>query len=310
MRNIIRLKENGFCYGVKNAIKISMETIHNPAYPRPIYLLGNLVHNDFVKKYLESSGIIILDGSSRLEMIQKIDTGTVIFSAHGVSNQVVQIAREKKLTIVDATCPYVRKTFEQIENTIHNDYDVIFVGKANHPETESALDISKNVILFETTLNQLSKDITNDKVALCHQTTMSTYDIQTAIEFLSKKFPAIQKLDMICGVTEKRQQAIQNLQDKLNDTDSMLIIVGDKTSNNSTKLFELAKRIKNANAIFVGSISEIDLDKIRTYKTIYLISGTSTPLAITLEIENVLTHLDTIHTQYYNSKLTLEDYVK
>lgn len=139
---------------------------------------------------------------------------------------------------------------------------------------------------------------------------MSTYDIQTAIEFLSKKFPAIQKLDMICGVTEKRQQAIQNLQDKLNDTDSMLIIVGDKTSNNSTKLFELAKRIKNANAIFVGSISEIDLDKIRTYKTIYLISGTSTPLAITLEIENVLTHLDTIHTQYYNSKLTLEDYVK
>jgi 4-hydroxy-3-methylbut-2-enyl diphosphate reductase len=310
MHKTIRLNENGFCYGVNNAIKISLQTIKDDSLPKPIYLLGNLVHNNFVKKYLISIGIHILDGNSRLEMIKKIHQGTIIFSAHGVSDRVVEVCKEKGLTIVDATCPYVRKTFMQMKQAIYDGYSIIFVGKENHPETEAALEISENVFLFDPLKGQLSHPITANKIALCHQTTMSSYDIQTVVDTLLYEYPNIERLNMLCNVTEKRQQAIMDLHNKLKKRENLLIVIGDKTSNNSTKLYEMAKRINEKNVIFVNDISDISLDDIRGFQTFYLISGTSTPLSIVCEIEKVLNNLDNIHTNRYYSKLTLKDYMK
>lgn len=309
MREIIKLKENGFCYGVKNAIEITNKVACDLNYPRPIYLLGNLVHNEYVKVYLEKMGIIILDGKSRLEMVKEINYGTVIFSAHGVSGEVAKIAFEKGLTVVDSTCPYVKRTFKQMENVIHNNYKVIFVGKPNHPETEAALAISPNVHLYDVSLNKLIDTDLKGNIALCHQTTMSSYDIEHIFDNLKKDYPNMVKLDMICNVTEKRQQAIIDLGKSPNLANSIIIVVGDKTSNNSTKLYEMAKRI-NSSTLFINTISDLNLNMLKKYSEIYLISGTSTPQKIIDEIYDVLNKLDIIDSDLYQSSLTIEDYIK
>lgn len=309
MRKIIKLKENGFCYGVKKAIEITNKVASDLNYPRPIYLLGNLVHNEYVKQYLEKMGIIILDGKSRLEMIKEIDYGTVIFSAHGVSHEVEKIAFEKGLTVVDSTCPYVKRTFNQMENVIHNNYQIIFVGKQNHPETEAALAISPNVHLYDVSQNKLVDANLKGNIALCHQTTMSSYDIQHVFDSLKKEYPNIAKLDMICNVTEKRQQAIINIGKVPNHDNSMIIVVGDRTSNNSTKLYEMAKRI-NDSTLFINTISDLNLTLMKKYSEIYLISGTSTPQKIVDEIYEVLNKLDTMDCEFYQSSLTIHDYIE
>lgn len=306
MRKIICLEENGFCYGVKNAIKIATTVAMNNSIPKPIYLLGNLVHNEHVKNALLSMGIIIMEGNSRLEMITKISYGTVIFSAHGVSDKVLTIAKEKNLTIIDATCPYVKKTFTKMKEIVNDGYDVIFIGKDSHPETEAALSISTKIHLYDDKIN----NITNNKVALCHQTTMSSFDIKIKYDELLKKIPNIKKLDMICNITEIRQKRIISLRNNLLNGDSCIIVIGDRSSNNSLKLYEMACHINKDVAIFASSISDINLSNIKKYKNIYLISGTSTPIAIVKEIEDILNNLDNEHNINHLSKLRDIDYLK
>lgn len=309
MRKIIKLKENGFCYGVKKAIEIACKTANDAKFPRPIYLLGNLVHNEHVEAYLKQVGIITLKGKSRLEMIQSINHGTVIFSAHGVSHQVEKIAYEKGLTIVDSTCPYVRKTFIEMEKVLNKNYQIIFVGKKDHPETEAALDLSPYVHLYDVSLNRLIDNDFKGNIALCHQTTMSSYDIEHILYSLKKEYPHIIQLDMICNVTEKRQDSIRHLSQVANNHHSTIIVIGDKTSNNSTKLYEMAKRV-NKNSLFINNISDLNLDILRNYSEIYLISGTSTPQKIVDEIDDVLNKLDLIEGNTYSSLLSTSDYIK
>lgn len=306
MRIVSKAKEIGFCYGVKNAIKIAMFTATSKDIKRPIYLLGNLVHNHHVNSYLEKIGIIILNGTSRLEMLDQIESGTVIFTAHGVSTEVYKKAKSKKLNIVDATCPYVNKTFKLMKEKIDEGYDLLFIGKKDHPETESAIALSNSVHIYnknEITLN-------NQKLMLCHQTTMSSYDVSEIYQILKNKYPNLETLDMICKVTEKRQAEIQSLDNHQFKDPSLIIIIGDKTSNNSTKLYEMAKRLNKTDVLFIDNIGEIDFLSLKKYNEIFIGSGTSTPMAITNELFDILNNLDNIETKSINSSLKLEDFTK
>lgn len=306
MRIITKLNEIGFCYGVKRAIKIAEETIKNPLTPKPIYLLGNLVHNHHINEYLESLGIIILNNGTRMQMLDQINSGTVIFTAHGVSDEVVNEAKRKKLNIIDATCPYVEETFKQMKEKANEGYDILFVGKNNHPETETALSLSNKVHVVNDNLN-----ITNtNKLLLCHQTTMSGYDIEETYNKLIKDYPNLQKMNMICKVTEKRQQSILKLNNHNFTNPSLIIIIGDTNSNNSTKLYEMAKRINSTNVLFIDNISELDFDKLKIYNEIIIGSGTSTPEAITNELYFTLLNLDNINKKTIKSTLKLTDYTK
>lgn len=306
MRIINKADELGFCYGVKNAIKITIQVANDNTIPKPIYLLGSLVHNHHVSDYLKSIGIKILEGVSRLAMLDQIDKGTVIFTAHGVSNKVIQKAKDKKLNIIDATCPYVEATFKSMQDKISEGYDLIFIGKHTHPESESALEISNRVHLLDDSLNFIS----NPKIMLCHQTTMSSFDVEDATSKLKAIYPHISKLDMICKVTEKRQNSIKALAEHTFKNPSLIIVIGDKNSNNSTKLYEMAKRLNKTDVLFIDNIDEIDFLKIKSYQEFFITSGTSTPLAITNELYNILLNIDNIHTSKVKSRLTLEDYVK
>ncbi|MET3292706.1 UNVERIFIED_CONTAM: (E)-4-hydroxy-3-methyl-but-2-enyl pyrophosphate reductase [Brevibacillus sp. OAP136] len=111
---VIKISPRGYCYGVVDAMVLALKTAQNFDLPRPIHILGMIVHNAHVVDSFEQQGIITLDGEDRLALLDKINEGTVIFTAHGVSPEVRKKARDKGLTVVDATCPDVTKTHDLI----------------------------------------------------------------------------------------------------------------------------------------------------------------------------------------------------
>ena len=137
---------------------------------------------------------------------------------------------------------------------------------------------------------------------------MSCYDIDNLFKQIKTVYPKVKKLDMICRVTENRQTELKYI-DSLEFSTPALIVVGDKKSNNSTKLYELAKRSTKCDAMFVESVSELNLKSIKKYETIIIASGTSTPLAIINEIENTINSLDKITDEYIESKISLDELV-
>ncbi|MGQ0421750.1 4-hydroxy-3-methylbut-2-enyl diphosphate reductase, partial [Bacillus sp. HC-Mk] len=162
---IVKISPRGYCYGVVDAMVIARNAALDKSLPRPIYILGMIVHNKHVTDAFEEDGIITLDGPSRLEILDKIDSGTVIFTAHGVSPEVKQRAKEKGLTTIDATCPDVTKTHDLIEAKKAEGYHVIYIGKKNHPEPEGAVGIAPDIVhLIERADDLKTLEIPTDKI--------------------------------------------------------------------------------------------------------------------------------------------------
>ncbi len=133
---IVKISPRGYCYGVVDAMVLALQAAKNPELPRPIYILGMIVHNSHVTDAFEKEGIITLDGENRLQILEQIEQGTVIFTAHGVSPEVRKRARDRGLTVVDATCPDVTKTHDLIREKTAEGYKIIYIGKKGHPEPE------------------------------------------------------------------------------------------------------------------------------------------------------------------------------
>lgn len=305
---IIKLKETGFCYGVTRAIKIVKETVQNDSIKKPIYLLGNLVHNKHISNYLKNLGVIVIDGDNRLDMLDEIPNGsTVVFSAHGVSDKVRNKAKLKNLEIIDATCPYVEATFNLVEDACKSN-DILFIGKHNHPETEAILELSNHAHLVNPT-NIYIEGLDVDHIKVAHQTTMSCYDIENIFNDIKTIYPNAKLLDMICRVTERRQTELASIDLNSFEKPALIIVVGDKKSNNSTKLYELAKRNRQCDALFIESIKEINLQYIKKYQTIILTSGTSTPISLIDEIFDILNNIDNYDEEYIDSKIEIENLI-
>lgn len=282
--NIIKMNKIGFCYGVSRALDI----VENQKTYQNTYLLGDLVHNKKVSKDLKNRGIIVLNGKSRIELLNEIPNNSqVIITAHGVSDEVIKKCKEKNLTIIDATCPFVTKSYNSVKEYINQNYDIIFIGKENHPETEACLGISPNVHLYKKDL----PIILNSKILIAYQTTMSHYDIEQTIQEIKKQYPNAIVSKMICHQTEIRQNELINLCINLKKSSSpsknLIIVIGDKLSNNSNKLFETTIRY-NIPSIFINSVKELESYPLSNFSTIYLCSGTSSPNYLVSEIENYL----------------------
>lgn len=236
--------------------------------PRPIYILGMLVHNENVTEAFKEEGIITLDGKNRKEILEKVDQGTVIFTAHGVSPEIRQLAKEKGLVTIDATCPDVTKTHVIIEEKTKQGYEVIYIGKKGHPEPEGAIGVAPGLVHLVSNTGDIDQlDIKNDKIIITNQTTMSSWDVKDLMEYCLKKFPQAEIHNEICQATQVRQEAVAK---QAGDAD-VLIVVGDPKSNNSNRLAQVSEEIAGTKSYRVGDVTEIEIDWIRNAKGLLLL---------------------------------------
>ncbi|WCK53976.1 4-hydroxy-3-methylbut-2-enyl diphosphate reductase [Aneurinibacillus sp. Ricciae_BoGa-3] len=286
---VIKISPRGYCYGVVDAMVLAQQTARNFDFPRPIYILGMIVHNSHVVKAFEDEGIITLDGADRMEILEKVDKGTVIFTAHGVSPDVKRRAREKGLTVVDATCPDVTKTHDLIREKTAEGYQVIYIGKKGHPEPEGALGVApESVHLIEREEEVDALDIATDKIIVTNQTTMSQWDIKHIMNAVIKKYPHAEIHNEICMATQVRQEAVA---EQAGQAD-LLIVVGDPRSNNSNRLAQVAQEIAGVPAHRIADVTELDIEWLKGKKKVAVTSGASTPTPITKEVIRYLEQFD------------------
>ncbi|MBU5342853.1 4-hydroxy-3-methylbut-2-enyl diphosphate reductase [Caldifermentibacillus hisashii] len=286
---VIKVSPRGYCYGVVDAMVIARNAALDKNLPRPIYILGMLVHNENVTEAFKEEGIITLDGKNRKEILEKVDQGTVIFTAHGVSPEIRQLAKEKGLVTIDATCPDVTKTHVIIEEKTKQGYEVIYIGKKGHPEPEGAIGVAPGLVHLVSNTDDIDQlDIKNDKIIITNQTTMSSWDVKDLMEYCLKKFPQAEIHNEICQATQVRQEAVAK---QAGDAD-VLIVVGDPKSNNSNRLAQVSEEIAGTKSYRVADVTEIEIDWIRNAKRVAVTSGASTPTPITKEVIQFLEQFD------------------
>lgn len=283
---VIKISPRGYCYGVVDAMALAMQTAKNLNVPRPIYILGMIVHNSHVTEFFKDEGIVTLDGPNRLEILDQIDKGTVIFTAHGVSPEVRRRARDKGLTVVDATCPDVTKTHVLIKEKTEAGYHIIYIGKKGHPEPEGAVGVAPDKVhLIEKTEEIESLEIPTDRIVITNQTTMSQWDIKAIMNQLIAKFPTAEIHNEICLATQLRQEAVA---EQAKEAD-LTLIVGDPRSNNSNRLAQVSEEIAGVKAYRIADLGELDPEWLRGVSKVAVSSGASTPTPITKE---VITYLE------------------
>ncbi len=286
---IVKISPRGYCYGVVDAMVIALQTVKNLELPRPIYILGMIVHNAHVTEAFEQEGVITLDGANRLEILEQIESGTVIFTAHGVSPEVRERARAKGLSVVDATCPDVTRTHDLIRNKTAEGYQIIYIGKKGHPEPEGAIGVAPDrVYLIEREEEIAALELAEGPTLITNQTTMSQWDIKHIINRLLEKFPAAEVHNEICLATQVRQEAVAGQAGEA----QLCLVVGDPRSNNSNRLAQVSEEIAGVKAYRIADLSELKQEWLQGIDRIAVTSGASTPTPLTKEVIHYLEQYD------------------
>lgn len=279
--NVIKISPRGYCYGVVDAMVIARNAALDPSLPRPIYILGMIVHNKHVTDAFEEEGIITLDGKDRKEILDKVDKGTVIFTAHGISPQVREAAKQKGLVTIDATCPDVTRTHDLIREKEKEGFQIIYIGKKGHPEPEGAVGVAPHAVHLVQTIEDVNElDIKADKILVTNQTTMSQWDVGHVMEQIKERYPHAEFHKEICMATQVRQEAVA---EQAGQAD-VLIVVGDPKSNNSNRLAQVSEEIAGTKAFRIADITELDVSWLKDASTVAVTAGASTPTPITKEV--------------------------
>jgi 4-hydroxy-3-methylbut-2-en-1-yl diphosphate reductase len=279
--DVIKIAPRGYCYGVVDAMVIAKNAALDKSLPRPIYILGMIVHNKHVTDAFEEDGIITLDGKNRLDILEKVDKGTIVFTAHGVSPEVRRIAKEKGLVTIDATCPDVTKTHDLIQEKDKEGYHVIYIGKKGHPEPEGAIGVAPDIVHLVESIEDVDQlDIQHEKIIVTNQTTMSQWDVADIMIKVQEKYPHVEVHREICLATQVRQEAVAEQAKQA----ELTIVVGDPKSNNSNRLAQVSEDIAGTTAYRISDLSELNLEWLKGVKTVAVTSGASTPTPITKKV--------------------------
>lgn len=283
---VYQVVPRGYCKGVIRAIEIAKKQTNQD----DTYILGMIVHNQYIVDALENLGIKTIDkkGASREELLNKVNKGTIIITAHGASKQIIKKAQAKNLNVIDATCPDVIRTHDLIIKNLHEQKEILYIGKSGHPESEGALSIDpKHIHLIET-----KKDIDNLdpnlSYVMTNQTTMSLYDVYDLCEYAKDVLNNVTIAKETCQATTIRQEAIA----KINDDVDVVFIVGDPHSNNTQKLASISSSKAKKTTYMIESVNDITLEMLKDKKVAAVSSGASTPTYLTNQVISYLEQFD------------------
>ncbi len=276
---VIVAKPRGFCAGVDRAIEIVERALE--MYGSPVYVRHAIVHNKRVVDTLRKKGAIFVE---KLEEITD-PRAHVIFSAHGVSPEVLCEAEQRGFHVVDAVCPLVTKVHNEVKQYAEAEYTIILVGHRGHVEVIGTKgEAPQSVVVVESVSEALSVQVENhEKVAYVTQTTLSVDDTKEIVVTLEKRFPKIvrpSRLD-ICYATQNRQDAVK----KLAEVSDIILIMGSPESSNSNRLVEVARAYGVSNSHLIeGPEALVSAEMFEKNATVGLSSGASTPEVIVKEV--------------------------
>jgi 4-hydroxy-3-methylbut-2-en-1-yl diphosphate reductase len=281
---VIKISPRGYCYGVVDALQIVRQTAKNPNEPRPIYIIGQIVHNRHAIEELTNLGVITLDGPDRVSILEQVTEGTVIFTAHGVSPLVKQRARERGLHCIDATCPDVTVTHDLVRDLVAKGYYILYIGKKGHPEPEGVLgEVPGHISLIEDEADVDALHLTPvqlEKLAVSTQTTLSQWDTRRVITYIKSHYPQAEVHIDICPATQTRQEAVV-AQAKGAD---LTVVVGDPRSNNTNRLVQVSEELAGVPAVRIEDLSQLDPAWLKGKKRVAVTAGASTPSHLTREV--------------------------
>ncbi len=273
---ILMAQPRGFCAGVDRAINIVNEALTR--FGAPIYVRHEIVHNVYVVNELREKGAVFVE-----ELREVPKGGIVVFSAHGVSQEVRKDAQERGLQVYDATCPLVTKVHLEVVKMCKDGYTVLMIGHAGHPEVEGTMgQVKEGIFLIEKIDDIDSLPFSSEKkIAFVTQTTLSVDETKEIVVALTKKFPNIvqpRKQD-ICYATQNRQDAVKFMAPQV----EVVIVVGSTTSSNSNRLRELSEKL-GVPSYMVDAPEQLKPEWFVGKKRVGLTAGASAPESLAQSI--------------------------
>lgn len=280
MKKIYLGNPRGFCAGVDRAIEIVELSLKR--YGAPIYVRHEIVHSRHVVDSLRERGAVFVE-----ELDKVPDGALVIFSAHGVAKEVWQDARRRNLKVIDATCPLVIKVHNEVNRDHTNDYELILIGHAGHPEVVGTLGQIPDKFHLVSSV----EDVENlhvesaDHLSYVTQTTLSVDECREIVEALHRRFPGIKgpHQEDICYATQNRQNVIKELA-KFVD---LILVIGSPNSSNSNRLRELAESFAIPSYL-IDSYKDIQLEWLKGVEAIGITAGASAPEILVTEAVSYL----------------------
>ena len=273
MTEIIRAENSGFCFGVKQAIEKTEKQIENNSEGKKIYTCGPLIHNKLVTDDLEARGVSIL---TNIEDATEDDI--LIVRSHGEGKPFWEAVKDRNLSVVDATCPFVSKIHSLVADATAEGYNVVIIGDKDHPEVKGINGWSDNLATIINSAEEADSLEADNLFVVC-QTTIKKELVDSIVEVFEKKLKKFTVKNTICNATSQRQNNCRKL---AAECDAM-VIIGGKNSSNTQKLYEISKKMCD-NTIFVEKIEDLPLHQLLKCNKIGVAAGASTPECVIKEV--------------------------
>ena len=269
-------KTAGFCFGVKRAVEQVYEQIEKA--DRPVYTFGPIIHNEQVVEDLAQKGVRVIDTEEELEAVRD---AIVIIRSHGVGKHIYDLLERNGVTVVDATCPFVKKIHRIVQEQQAAGRRVIIVGNPEHPEVQGIRGWGNEGTLVVETADQIENlpVSTKDKLCIVAQTTFNYNKFQDLVEKFEKKGYDILVLNTICNATQERQVEAKRI---ASEVDAM-IVIGGRNSSNTQKLYEICRK-ECKNTYFIQTLGDFNPECVNSVRSVGITAGASTPNQIIEEV--------------------------
>ena len=275
---MIKAKTAGFCFGVKRAVDTVYEQVKHSE--GTIYTYGPIIHNEEVVKDMESKGVVVIRSEGELDRLAE---GTVIIRSHGVEKKIYDKLEKKGIRIVDATCPFVKKIHNIVSKESAAGAHIVIIGNPEHPEVQGIRGWAGDKVSVVQDAEAADKIGfgKNEKICVVSQTTFNYNKFKDLVEIIKKKSYDVIVLNTICNATKERQTEAKSIAESVD----AMIVIGDKHSSNTQKLFEICRMACN-NTYYIQTLDDLNLNQLGSVETVGITAGASTPNNIIEEVQN------------------------
>ena len=274
----VKLAEcRGFCFGVRRAVDTVYEQVKSG---KTIYTYGPVVNNEEVVRELSEMGVRVLKSK---EELKRINEGSVVIRAHGVSEEIYRILEEKQLECIDATCPFVKRIHRIVEQESSKGSHIVVIGNAGHPEVEGIVGWCKGGVTVLQEPEDAYEFVPPDDKRLCvvSQTTYNYNKFHYIVEIFEKKGYNSSVVNTICNATEERQRAAKTLAAEAD----VMIVIGGKHSSNTRKLYDICRQ-ECADTYYIQTLDYLHLELPKAARLVGITAGASTPNKLIEEVQN------------------------